>query len=140
MVFQETIVTSFSQSEVMLTSGSGSADSGVFCVDHEAGIRRKSSESGGAGVLNCGGLEFKLSLLWDDPEEYNCELPKLFAIRRNSSSLELHFRAGIFPLSPSSLRPMTLFRRNKTGGETQGEQPFHHADQLIHESMRKRMT
>ena len=62
------------------------------------------------------------------------------SIRRNFSCLELHFRAGIFPLQSSSSRPMTLFRRDEIGWEIQGEQPFRDVDQLIHESMRTRMT
>ena len=62
------------------------------------------------------------------------------SIRRNFSCLELHFRAGIFPLPSLSLRLMTLFRRNEKRRQTKGEQPFLDVDRLIHESMRIRMT
>jgi hypothetical protein len=26
------------------------------------------------GILKCGGFEFKLELLWGDPEDFNCDL------------------------------------------------------------------
>ncbi len=76
----------------------------------EAGIVSEILRQGGVGVLTYGGFEFKLALLGAIKETVTASSGSASrSIQRNSSCLELYFRAGTSPLPPSSSRPMTLF-------------------------------